>query len=378
MSNTGKNSVDILRQEILADAGRQAERILRKARQEAEDIGAAAEKTVAAERVKAIGEAEKEAARRTSLIIARVPVEVSRIRANSAEKVLDSVRDSVRSRLAAEAMTSSRLLSLVSEAVGLVAADCVVSLSKSDKALLDQTPDWTRTVSKDCGHAVVVADEPLPEGSMGPRVVAKDGSCLCDNRLDARLNRMWPALRCGIAEKLGLFKAEQEQAAAVVAEPVAATASGGPVVVKVSGPIVTARGMEAAQMFEVVKVGENGLIGEVVRLDGDKATIQVYEDTTLLHPGAPIVLTGAPLSVCLGPGLIGNIYDGIQRPLPAIQAHFGAWIGRGGEFSAIDLDRKWPFTPSASLKPGDAVSGGMIIGTVQETDLFTHSILVPP
>ena len=376
MSNPGKKPVDVLRQEILADARRQSERILRKARQDADDIQAAAEKAIADEQVKVTGEADKEAARRTSLVLARVPVEVARIRANAAEKVLESVRDTVRARLASEAMTPSRLLSLVSDAVGLVDSDCVVSLSKTDKALLDQISDWPSLVAKGCGHAVEVADEPLPEGSSGPCVVARDGSRFCDNRLDARLERMWPALRCEIAEKLGLFKAEQ--IAKPVAESPVAAHSGGPVVVKVSGPIVTARGMESAQMFEVVKVGKDGLIGEVVRLDGDKATIQVYEDTTLLYPGAPVVLTGAPLSVCLGPGLIGNIYDGIQRPLPAIQAHFGAWIGRGGDFSAIDLDRKWRFTPSAGLKPGDSISGGMVVGTVPETDLFTHSILFPP
>ncbi len=273
-------------------------------------------------------------------------------------------------------MTPSLLLFLVSDAVKLIDSDCIVSLSKSDKAVLDQIPDWSRDIAKDGGHAVEIADKPLSDGSMGPRVMAKDGSRLCDNRLVARLDRMWPVLRCGIAEKLGLFK--PEKATETVPARVSAGSAGGPVVVKVSGPIVTARGMDAAQMFEVVKVGEDGLIGEVVRLDGDKATIQVYEDTTLLHPGAPIVLSGAPLSVCLGPGLIGNIYDGIQRPLPAIQAHFGAWIGRGGDFSAIDLDRKWSFTPSSDLKPGDEVYGGTIVGTVPETDLFTHSILVPP
>ena len=376
MSNPGKNPVDILKQEILADAGRQSERILRKARQDADELKAEAEKTIAAERVKALGEADKEAARRTSLVLARVPVEVARIRANRSERVLESVRNAVRARLEAETMTSARLLSLVSDAVGLIDADCLVSLSKSDKALLDQISGWTGSVAKDSGHAVEVADKPLPEGALGPYVVARDGSRLCDNRLKARLDRMWPALRCEIAVKLGL--SEEGQLAAAAATGAVAAPPVGPIVVKVSGPIVTARGMDAAQMFEVVKVGEDGLIGEVVRLDGDKATIQVYEDTTLLHSGAPVVLTGAPLSVCLGPGLIGNIYDGIQRPLPAIQAHFGAWIGRGGDFSAIDLDRKWPFTPSANLKPGDSVSGGMVVGTVPETALFTHSILVPP
>ncbi len=113
-----------------------------------------------------------------------------------------------------------------------------------------------------------------------------------------------------------------------------------PVVTRISGPTVTASGMAGAQMYEVVQVGELGLVGEVVRLIGDRATIQVYEDTTMLKPGAPVRCTGAPLSVWLGPGLIGNIYDGIQRPLPGIQAHSGAWIRRGEKVDAARRGKK--------------------------------------
>ena len=147
-------------------------------------------------------------------------------------------------------------------------------------------------------------------------------------------------------------------------------------VIRVSGPIVTARGMAGAKMYEVVRVGSDGLIGEVVRLTGDLATIQVYEDTTLLAPGAPVRLTGEPLSVWLGPGLIGNIYDGIQRPLPAIQAHSGAWIRRGEKVDPLDLSRQWTFTPC--VKVGDTVIAGQVIGEVVETELVRHRILVPP
>jgi len=103
----------------------------------------------------------------------------------------------------------------------------------------------------------------------------------------------------------------------------------GPFVSRINGPTVAAGGMHSAQMYEVVQVGELGLVGEVVRLIGNRATIQVYEDTTMLKPGEPIRRTGQPLSVWLGPGLVGNIYDGIQRPLPEIAAHSGAWIRRG-------------------------------------------------
>jgi len=149
-----------------------------------------------------------------------------------------------------------------------------------------------------------------------------------------------------------------------------------PVVTRISGPIVTAVGMHAAQMYEVVHVGSLGLVGEVVRLIGDHATIQVYEDTTMLKPGAPVECTGAPLSVWLGPGLVGNIYDGIQRPLPGIQARSGAWIRRGEKVDPLNTEKLWTFEPH--VKPGESVAAGQSIGWVLETPLVTHLILTPP
>jgi V/A-type H+-transporting ATPase subunit A len=149
-----------------------------------------------------------------------------------------------------------------------------------------------------------------------------------------------------------------------------------PVVTRVSGPIVAAVGMYGALMYEVVEVGELGLVGEVVRLLGDRATIQVYEDTTMVKPGAPIRRTGAPLSVWLGPGLAGNIYDGVQRPLPGIQAHSGAWIARGEKIKPLDETKKWTFEPVA--RPGQPVTPGQTLGEVDETALVRHRIMVPP
>jgi V/A-type H+-transporting ATPase subunit A len=145
---------------------------------------------------------------------------------------------------------------------------------------------------------------------------------------------------------------------------------------RISGPIVTAAGMHAAQMYEVVQVGSLGLVGEVVRLVGDHATIQVYEDTTMIKPGAPILCTGAPLSVWLGPGLVGNIYDGIQRPLPGIQAASGAWIRRGEKVAPLDTEKPWIFEPLVG--PGEVVAEGQAIGKVVETPLVDHLIMVPP
>jgi len=147
-------------------------------------------------------------------------------------------------------------------------------------------------------------------------------------------------------------------------------------IVWVSGPAVKADGMSTAKMYETVEVGESKLIGEVIRLTGDVAFIQVYESTSGLKPGEPVVGTGQPLSVLLGPGIIGKIYDGIQRPLDEIASKSGAFIGRGVVTTPVDLKKKYKFKPTA--KKGDEVGPGSILGTVEETPLLTHSILVPP
>src|SRR5574341_113569 len=147
-------------------------------------------------------------------------------------------------------------------------------------------------------------------------------------------------------------------------------------IVWVSGPAVKADGMSDAKMYETVSVGNLNLIGEVIRLTGDIAFIQVYESTSGLKPGEPVVGTGAPLSVLLGPGIIGQIYDGIQRPLNELSKKSGSFIGRGVTTTPVDMTKKYTFTPT--VKVGDQVQGGDILGTVQETQLIKHSILVPP
>ena len=135
-------------------------------------------------------------------------------------------------------------------------------------------------------------------------------------------------------------------------------------IVKVSGPLVVATGMQDANMADVVRVGEQHLIGEILNMNGDSASIQVYEETSGIGPGAEVVTTGAPLSVELGPGLLENIYDGIQRPLEEIMKVSGATIARGIQVPALNREKKWDFVPTA--KVGDTVTGGDIIGTVQE------------
>lgn len=147
-------------------------------------------------------------------------------------------------------------------------------------------------------------------------------------------------------------------------------------IVWISGPAVKADGMASAKMYETVTVGEARLIGEVIRLTGDVAFIQVYESTSGLRPGEPVTGTGNPLSVLLGPGIIGQIYDGIQRPLRELSKASGSFIGRGITTTPIDMSKRYHFVPGVAT--GDTVEGGSIIGSVKETDMIEHKIMVPP
>ena len=144
---------------------------------------------------------------------------------------------------------------------------------------------------------------------------------------------------------------------------------------RISGPVVTAIGMEAS-MYDVVRVGDEGLMGEVIELHGEKAVIQVYEDTSGIRPGEPVINTKETLSVALGPGLLTQIYDGIQRPLPTLEAEMGYFIKRGLDADAFDMEKKWTFKPVAAA--GDSVEGGHVIGEVQETETIVHKIMIPP
>jgi V/A-type H+-transporting ATPase subunit A len=146
-------------------------------------------------------------------------------------------------------------------------------------------------------------------------------------------------------------------------------------IVKVAGPVVVAEGMTGARMYDVVRVGQLALIGEIVELEGDSASIQVYEETTGVGPGEPVVDTKAPLSVELGPGLIESIYDGIQRPLDLLVKAEGEFMSRGSVLPALNREKKWHFKPT--IKNGEAIGPGDIIGEVQETSQFIHKIMVP-
>ena len=147
-------------------------------------------------------------------------------------------------------------------------------------------------------------------------------------------------------------------------------------IVWVSGPAVKADGMASAKMYETVTVGDDKLIGEVIRLTGDIAFIQVYESTSGLKPGEPVVGTGDPLSVVLGPGIIGQLYDGIQRPLKALSEVSGSFIGRGITTTPVDFEKKYHFVPTVAR--GDEITPGWVLGTVLETPLIEHSVMVPP
>ena len=145
---------------------------------------------------------------------------------------------------------------------------------------------------------------------------------------------------------------------------------------KIAGPLVVATGMREANMFDVVRVSDSKLIGEIIEMHGDRASIQVYEETSGLGTGEPVESTGEPLSVELGPGLIEGIFDGIQRPLEKIRELVGNSLVRGVEVPALDRDKKWHFVPK--VKPGDKVVGGDILGTVQEIEIVEHRIMVKP
>ncbi|MCQ2557655.1 MAG: V-type ATP synthase subunit A [Oscillospiraceae bacterium] len=146
-------------------------------------------------------------------------------------------------------------------------------------------------------------------------------------------------------------------------------------ITKVSGPLVVATGLADANVSDVVRVGSQHLIGEILNMTGDQASIQVYEETSGLGPGAEVITTGSPMSVELGPGMLDNIYDGIQRPLPEMREASGDCITRGIDVPALNREKKWDFVPVA--KPGDKVGAGDVLGTVQETSAILHKIMVP-
>jgi V/A-type H+-transporting ATPase subunit A len=146
-------------------------------------------------------------------------------------------------------------------------------------------------------------------------------------------------------------------------------------IIKVSGPLVVAEGMEDANVYDVVRVSDNKLIGEIIEMRGDRASIQVYEETTGIGPGEPVYTTGEPLSVELGPGLIESMFDGIQRPLNSIRDLVGDFLSKGVEVPSLDREKVWHFVPT--VKVGDTVAPGDIIGTVDETTIVLHKIMVP-
>jgi V/A-type H+-transporting ATPase subunit A len=147
-------------------------------------------------------------------------------------------------------------------------------------------------------------------------------------------------------------------------------------ITRVSGPVLMAEGLGGAGLYDVVEAGELGLAGEIIRMDGEGATIQVYEENTGMKPGEKVLALGKPLSISLGPGLIGTIYDGIQRPLERLKEASGAFIRAGLRGDSLPLDRKWAFRPA--LAAGDPIGPGSLLGSVAETELVEHRLLAPP
>jgi len=147
-------------------------------------------------------------------------------------------------------------------------------------------------------------------------------------------------------------------------------------IVKVAGPLVVAEGLVSARMFDLVRVGEQGLMGEIIEMRGDRASIQVYEETEGLGPGDPVEGTGAALSVELGPGMLGAVYDGVQRPLDELERIAGSFLARGISAPGLNREKRWEFVPT--VQAGTRVVGGDVIGTVQENEVIEHRIMVPP
>ncbi|MBE0475573.1 MAG: V-type ATP synthase subunit A [Coriobacteriia bacterium] len=147
-------------------------------------------------------------------------------------------------------------------------------------------------------------------------------------------------------------------------------------VVKVAGPLVIAEGLAGSKMYDLVRVGDEGLMGEIIEMRGERSSIQVYEETEGLRPGDPVVSTGAPLSVELGPGMLGGVYDGVQRPLDALEARSGSFLERGVHAPGLDREAQWLFAPAAEV--GERLRGGDVIGVVQENEVISHRVMVPP
>ena len=148
------------------------------------------------------------------------------------------------------------------------------------------------------------------------------------------------------------------------------------VIYGINGPVVTVKNTDSFEMMEMVHVGEENLVGEVIRITDELTTIQVYEETTGLKPGDPVTGTGAPMNVLLGPGIIDNIFDGIERPLKAIEAQKGAFISRGASVSSLDPDRRWKV--SMKIKVGDRLEGGQVYATLPETPIIEHRVMLHP
>ena len=144
----------------------------------------------------------------------------------------------------------------------------------------------------------------------------------------------------------------------------------------INGPVITIKGPTELKMMEMVHVGEDNLVGEIIAVSDEKTTVQVYEETTGLKPGDKVEGTGSPMNVLLGPGILDNIYDGIERPLKAIEAESGAFISRGSQVSALDDKKKWSVT--LKVKKGDKLKGGEIYATLPETQIIEHRLMVPP
>jgi len=380
---------DTLEKQILEDARRQAEPILRRARREAKEVLRRAEEEAARRRSEVCDRAARKAEAEAERLRARAELEAENIRRRAREEILRQVRNQAVEAL--RAVTGTARYEEILVRLGLAALEAM-SGRRFELVMREQDRDacgervariLRERAATELGKQIIVTVADETAVGIGGLVVRRaDGHQVCDQTFEARLDRLWDQLRVEVA---GVLFGEPESPDEGCATPGTRqanmtddtdTALESGVVDRVAGPIVEALGMEGAQMYEVVEVGPHGLVGEVIKLDGERATIQVYEHTGGLKPGVKVRRTGGPLSLKLGPGLLGSIYDGVQHPLEVFARATGAFITRGAKAFPLDQHRQWPFQPAVAV--GERVEPGRVFGKVPETASIEHRLLVPP
>ena len=355
---------EALEREILDDASKKAERIVRKAKEEAERLRQTSASALEQKLAEMEGQKLEKLAQIEKETLSKLPLEKTRLKVRfidgglktSVRRFLDSLDDAV---------LGAWCLSLLKKRSQLFAGRKLrIRYRGVDSGSVREAEALLGSSLAEAGAADSAATADSAAARRGFVIESLDGAMimtLTEKELEERL----------LDEYRGELASALFPAVAAAGEGCKAMRAG--TIARISGPIVKARGMDGAGLYDVVKVGNAGLIGEIIRLEGETATIQIYEDNTMMRVGEPVECKGKPLSVLLGPGLIGSIYDGIQRPLPALKALSGPMLSPGVEGEALDSKKKWHFLPT--LKAGDPIAPGTVFGTIQETSSVLHRLI---